>query len=395
MENGVLVRKVWYNMRILFYVIGNSHRSNYLTGDNIRYGGGSASGTDTSSILVAEYLAKIGHDVVFACEKTLIGETSRGVKYTNLNLDQIENKEFDILVSMLWVDDYNTIPAKITKSVIYWSHMQWIYGFDNLTKYTEENNLKLGVVHISNWEKFHTEETYINYPNKNNILTTLIPNPVADDIIEKVHSLPIKRRPHKFIFHPAWARGGGIAYDVVNQLPWKDKELHTFSYLMDIDINWGRETSIEPDSFLKIHGGVDKLTLFSHLMESEYFVYPLYTPYQDVHKDTFSCVIAEAIAMGCIVLTYPLGAVPEYFGDKCVWLDLPDGFSVEDMQNESLSKDFDGAFKNTDNIIQKINYLENNPELKQEIRSGSKEYIVSNFSVNKIGVMWQEFIERL
>ena len=56
-------------MRIAFIVIGNSRRSNYLNGYNLRYGNGGGSGTDTSSVLIAEHLAKAGHEVVFATDK--------------------------------------------------------------------------------------------------------------------------------------------------------------------------------------------------------------------------------------------------------------------------------------------------------------------------------------
>ena len=56
-------------MRILFTVLGNSRRSNYLDGETLRYGNGGGSGTDTSSIIVAEQLAAQGHDVVFCSDK--------------------------------------------------------------------------------------------------------------------------------------------------------------------------------------------------------------------------------------------------------------------------------------------------------------------------------------
>ena len=55
-------------MRIVFTVIGNSRRSNYLNGETLRYEGGGGSGTDTSSIVVAEYLASQGHEVVLVTE---------------------------------------------------------------------------------------------------------------------------------------------------------------------------------------------------------------------------------------------------------------------------------------------------------------------------------------
>ena len=78
-----------------------------MNGHNLRYGGGGASGTDTSSILVGEYLAKQGHEVVIVTDDLdeplkndfiaaggtyIPGSESYGVKYTNINFDGIENK---------------------------------------------------------------------------------------------------------------------------------------------------------------------------------------------------------------------------------------------------------------------------------------------------------------
>ena len=56
-------------MRIAIIIIGNTRRNNYINGYNLRYGGGGASGTDTSSILIAEYLANQGHDVVVCTDR--------------------------------------------------------------------------------------------------------------------------------------------------------------------------------------------------------------------------------------------------------------------------------------------------------------------------------------
>jgi glycosyltransferase involved in cell wall biosynthesis len=219
------------------------------------------------------------------------------------------------------------------------------------------------------------------------IKTTLIPNPIMDDIINEVSNLNLPRKSHKFIFHASWARGGNIAFDAVNQLDFPDKEFHAFDYLMTI------HDYKEP--FFHRHDGVDKLTLFKHLAESEYFVYPLYTPYEDVHKDTFSCVVAEAVALGCTVITYPLGALPENFNDYCIWLSAPEGVDMAKMQGDALSKDFDGKFKCTDNIINIINYLEENPHIKENIRQQGKNYILSKFNTSTVGDMWVDFINDL
>ena len=392
-------------MRIAFIVIGNSRRSNYLNGYNLRYGSGGGSGTDTSSVLVAEYLAKQGHEVVFVADKLepkleeeykakgriyIPGEEFYGVKYTNDNFDGIENKEFDILVSMLWFQDYDKLPITVTKGLIYWSHMQWVYGIDHIKNYVKDNNISLGFVHISEWEKKMTgglTESIKNNEVNTNVQISLIPNPIMDEMInEVVYSKPIRKK-HKFIFHAAWARGGNVAIEAVRKLNYPDTEFHAFDYLM--------ATHNHQDSFFNLHNGVDKKTLFSNIAESEYFIYPLYTPYQDVHKDTFSCVVAEAIALGAIVVTYPLGALPENFGEFCQWLDFPEGVDVQKMQNEALTKDLDGKFTITDNIVAKIKYLEENPQIKEDLRSRGKDSIISRFNVNTIGQMWTDLINKL
>jgi glycosyltransferase involved in cell wall biosynthesis len=392
-------------MRIAFIVIGNSRRSNYLNGYNLRYGSGGGSGTDTSSVLVAEYLAKQGHEIVFVADKLepkleeeyklkgrvyTPGEEFYGVKYTNDNFDGIDNKEFDILVSMLWFQDYDKLPIKVTKGLVYWSHMQWIYGIDHIKNYVKDNNLSLGFVHISEWEKKMTggiTESIKNSEVNTNVQISLIPNPIMDEMInEVVYSKPT-RKPHKFIFHAAWARGGNVAIEAVRKLNYPDTEFHAFDYLM--------ATHNHQDSFFNLHNGVDKKTLFTNIAESEYFIYPLYTPYQDVHKDTFSCVVAEAIALGAIVVTYPLGALPENFGEFCQWLDFPEGVNVEEMQNESLTKDLEGKFTITDNIVEKIKYLEENPQIKEDLRNKGKNSIISRFNVNTVGQMWVDLINKL
>jgi glycosyltransferase involved in cell wall biosynthesis len=316
------------------------------------------------------------------------GKKVRGVIYTNLNFDGIENKEFDILINSLWFSKYRELPIKVTKALVYWSHMQWIYGIQEMIDYSKENNLKLGFVNISEWEKEMTQRVVEIAKNQlSNIKQTLIPNPIMDDIVNEVlESNPVKKS-HKFIFHAAWARGGNVAVEAVRQLNYPDTEFHAFDYLM--------ATHAHQDSFFKIHNGVDKKTLFTHLAESDYFIYPLYTPYQDVHKDTFSCVVAEAIALGAIVVTYPLGVLPKNFEGFCQWLDFPEGVDPEIIQKEALTKDLEGKFTITDNIVKKIKFLEENPQIKEDIRRRGKDYILEKFNVNRIGEMWINFINEI
>ena len=390
-------------MRIAFIVIGNSRRSNYLNGYNLRYGGGGGSGTDTSSILVAEYLAKQGHDVVFSSDKLddhliesykdkgiiyVPGEEYYGVKYTNIEFEGIENKSFDVLISMLWFHDYDKLPITVTKSIIYWSHMQWVYGTKELVTYADSNNISIGLVHISEWEEKMNKDVFPHIQSLyKNCKKTIIPNPIFDEIINEVIDENIQKKKNKFIFHALWTRGGNVAVEAVRKIELENKEFHAFDYLMVIH---GHE-----DSFFYNHQGVDKKTLFRHLAESEYFIYPLYTPYKDVHKDTFACTVAEAISLGTIVLTYPLGALPENYKDYCVWLDPPPNTDLDLMQTQTLSKDEEGLFNYTENIVDKINYLENNPEIKEHYKNIGKKYILDNFNIEKVGKMWENYINQL
>jgi len=392
-------------MRIAFITIGNSRRSNYVNGYTMRYGGGSCSGTDTSVILIAEYLSKFGNEIVVATddlEPELKDEYRKleinydygyyynGVSYTNLNFDGISNKKFDILISMLWFENYDLLPISVSNSLIYWSHMQWIYGIDSIVNYVKKHNLNLGIVHISDWEKKMTgnvSRTIQENLGEESVKIETIPNPIMDEIIDEIlKEKPIKK-PHKFIFHASWARGGDIAYSAIDKLTYEDKEFHAFDYLITIPSNDAK--------FFYKHDGVDKKTLFKHLAESEYFIYPLYTPYQDVHKDTFSCVVAEAIALGVTVITYPLGALYDNYKDYCQWLQLPIDFDLETVQNEPLTKDLDGKFKIDENIVHMIHYLEQNPQAKNLVKDNGYNYITSKYKLETIGNMWLNYIENL
>jgi hypothetical protein len=65
------------------------------------------------------------------------------------------------------------------------------------------------------------------------------------------------------------------------------------------------------------------------------------------------------------------------------------------MQSEPLSKDLDGKFTCTSNIVEKIKWLEANPQFKEEIRRKGKDYIFGRFNSNKVGTMWADFISEL
>jgi glycosyltransferase involved in cell wall biosynthesis len=214
-----------------------------------------------------------------------------------------------------------------------------------------------------------------------------IPNPIFDEIINEVKSENLKKKKGKFIFHATWPTGGNVALDAVRQLDIEGKEFHALDYFISVDNH--------QDSFFHNHKSCDRKTVFKHLAESEYFIYPLYTIHKILRKDTFALTVAEAIAMDTIVITYPLGALPENYKDYCVWLDAPPGANLEELQMADLARDEEGLFLHTKNIVDKINYLESNPEIKEQYRNKGKEYILENFNLNTVGKIWDDFITKL
>lgn len=392
-------------MRILFLVIGNSRRSNFLNGDTIRTGGAGASGTDTSSILVGEYLASPeggSHEIVISVDplEPLLyakyteegksfppGSTCRGVTYTNPSMEGIENKTFDILVNMLWFSDYQSLPIQVTKAIIIWCHVQWFYGISELIQYAHQYKLRCGVVHNSEWcRSFNVHH--------GNTVSQMIPgsqqvtiyNPLLTELLEEI-PVNLNREVGKVVFPASWGRGGSVALDTVRELTIPNKSFHAFDYLMCIHDH--------KDAFFHKYEGVDKRTLFQHLSNSDYFIYPLYTHYENVHLDSFSCIVAEALASGAIVLTYPIGALPEIYKDYCIWLELPEGFTQEYIQTQQLLPDPQGAFKKTSHIVHKINYLEQHPEEKETLRYKGREDILQRFNIQTIGSQWVDFINQL
>lgn len=362
-------------MRIAFVLVGNISRSGPINGYNIRYGGSSSSGTESSVIYVAEYLSKNNYDVTIALESCNEPNLNNGVFYTNFNFDGVSNKTYDILISSLWFEKYNELPITINKALIYWYHLAWGYGYDEIIKYVKSNNLKLGTISVSQWAYKHNSD--LNNIFKHNgleLIEEIIPNPVATDIIQEVLQNSPNRHAHRFIHFGQWSRGGDVALNAIKELNFEDYEFQSFDYIDTIK-------------------GIDKKTLFTIAASSEYFIYPQITHGRLIYKDTFSVSIAEAIGLGVIVLTYPLGAVPEYFADFCQFLDYPPDVDIEKLQTERLSEEPKLCY--TENIVKKINWLEDNQHIKEEIRNKGIKYISDTFNIDKIGILWNNFFKKI
>jgi len=219
-------------MRIAFLVIGNTSRNGVITGRNIRHGGSSCSGTESSVIYVAEYLRKIGHEVTIALEVCQTPEICDGVLYTNFSFDGDDTKEYDILVSCLWFDKYDMLTIKVTKSIVYWYHLAWGYAMNELVSFAQKNNLNIGTVSVSKWAKTENDSYNIVFKNSGRkYIEEIIPNSLDVNLIKSIWSRNIPRKQHKIIYFGQWSRGGDVAKKAVYELGWDDLEFQSFDYL--------------------------------------------------------------------------------------------------------------------------------------------------------------------
>lgn len=362
-------------MRIAFVVVGNVNRSGDITGEKIRYEGSSCSGTESSVVYVSEYLSSIGHDVTVALEFCKNPQMSNGVFYTNLLFDEVKFKEYDVLVTCLWFDGYKNLPIKVKKSVIYWYHLAWGYAHNSILEYASVNKLSIGSVSISNWAFGENKQYNDLYKNHEyGYHETIIPNAIDTNLIKNILDKNIPRKKHKVIFSGQWSRGGDVAEESVRNLNWTDLEFVHFDYINH------EKTAL------------DKSKLYYHLAESNYFIFPSLTHRKLVYQDTFSVSIAEALALGVNVVTYPFGAIPEYYGHHCHFIKFPDGLDIDTLKK---SRVFEAPqLTETKHIVDLVNHIDSK-DVSVQHRFSQFEYINQQFNINKIGNMWNLFIDKL
>jgi hypothetical protein len=370
-------------MRILFVLVGNEGRNGPVTGDTIREGGVGASGSDQSVVMVAEELVRQGHDVTVATSKTTPGANVRGVLYTNLEFEGVEDRTFSVLVTMLWFAALDQMPVIVTDAVVVWCHMQYVYSIGEIERYARKHSLRLGAVHVSEWEKRHTQACL---DGMGGVQHVTIANPIMLDVADAVLSEGIERKPHHVAFTAAWCRGAEVTRDAFLVLDWQDGEFHTNDYTLCT-------LSMYTDPRIKEHGSCDKRELFRRLAACEYFVYPQVNVDGNVHKDTFGCVVAEACAMGCIVLTYPLGALPEAFPGCCKWMEWPEGVNTTNLNGEPGSCDM--ALADHHHVAREMDRLDRDVDAKNGLRKTGMRHVRENYGISKVGEKWEVFLKDL
>lgn len=374
-------------VRVVFFLTGNEHRNGQVNGNTIKEATG-ASGTDQTTIMVAEYLASLQHyDVTIASPNGgHPGSVINGVTYTNLQFMNVVDNVYDILINTLWFEDFQSLPIIINHAIISWCHCPYLYGFDKIKQMITTHSLKYGIVHLSQWCK--NLNTCLAHALDPLVFEDVIPNPIMTDVVtqvwEEIDNGQIQRNERDFVFHAEWRRGGDLAVKVLDQLGWHDSKIYACDYLMRRPMS----------SQVCALGAIGKRQVFEYIAKCGYFLYPLVSPECEMHKDTFACVVAEACAMGAIVVTYPVAALPETYNDCCIWLDFPpDVSNPEHLVTQPLSHD--PALNKVEHIIETIQKVDSNPTLKENIRTKAKEFVLSKYNIQVIGRKWDEYLKRV
>lgn len=378
---------------VLFVTTGTEVKETCdIDGDGIRFGGKGVSGTEQSMISVAEQLASYGLRVVVAFPKANHKKMCRGVEYFDLfKRNTYIHDDFDMMIVPGWFKRFDllknvTIGMKFAidrvrvsvsndsrgvhnnRGIIgIWLACQFYDNRPLIEGFYGNNSVDKVLIHVSEWSKravcsSMTAGGYDNYKQ------VVIPNPYID--IGEDSTL-VDKIPGSFVFHACWERGGSVAERIVKKCGGRlyRCDYHNPNFCMD------------------------KSKLYDVLKRCEYFVYPLVLLSGSVHRDTHACVVAEAMAHGVIVLTYPIAALKtSYPGDSMIYVDFPEGAKVEELMSDAPSvTDFSLLSESAvDKFCEKIKFLEANPWLKQQIRERAKNWVKNKFSEREIGKQWIE-----
>jgi glycosyltransferase involved in cell wall biosynthesis len=93
-------------------------------------------------------------------------------------------------------------------------------------------------------------------------------------------------------------------------------------------------------------------------------------------KETDSCVVAEALLHEVIVLAFPVGALPENYGDNIIWIPFPSNANIPSINDPKDTLEPELVSEEVINSIQQIIYeLDANPSRKEDIRKRGKQHV--------------------
>lgn len=362
-------------------------------GETSRFKNVGVCGTVQTTILIAEYLASKKH-IVDIYSNNIVKSTYNNVNYKNINELNI-NTEILIVPSHICFTDYDKSInlQKIKKFIILYQCTEFVEEDSLINFKNKYQNIEIIGVYPSEWTK---NASYIYKIDHIFNKKYVIPNPLMLDVLQSKDIINFERKLN-FITNCTFERGGYFSLKVLNSLPIIPNKITIMDYLINIDYEISTFNNIINN--IEIIPSADKETVLTKLGESSYFLYLLTLPSGIVHKDTFACCVAEALAMGTIVLTWKVAALPEMYPENSgiVYMPFPKNVNISSIDGiNSYEKTIEQNLLSEDAkqiVINTIMELESNPDRKKELRLKGIEYSRNHYRSEVVCKQWDDVIE--
>lgn len=374
-------------MKFLFYIPHDANAHTTWDGAMVRDKGVGVSGTHLATIVAAEQLA--ASDPNNKCTVLYNGNNkiANGVWYPARDAD-LRGMRYEVLCIPSWTGENMLSRQRVVQllegnpigRIIVWFHcpycMPAMQEFLVAIKQGLGRDISIDYLHIASWSARNVKRMLEGNRVINNSSTRhyIIPNPLMDDVLPALTTVQLSKPQKDFVFIASIERGGGVAQNVHNILRGRDK-------------SWG---SFITHDYTKKDVQLDKVGVYEALKGARYFLYPLVLPSGKVHRDTFGCCVAEAIAMGVEVVSYQIGALPEHFGDMIHWLPLPGGLNTEYF-NENIDDRFVTELVSDEQIGVIVAFMEEldmTYESRRQKRLQDMIMVRNKFSSVNIGELW-------
>ena len=282
----------------------------------------------------------------------------------NTNLfSTMNNLQHVVLVS-------HTLP--VSHIVQYLKNIKW-----------EKNNIILSVVYLSHWTKEYIQH---NFPDIISCFdkTVVIGNPLISDLYTRPLVTAI---PWSFVFFATWERGGEVALATFKKIRVVEPSatFHIASYYPNLPPESCQEG-------IYVYDSLGKAQLCELLSKSAYFIYPLNLPNGHIHKDTFACCVAEAIAQGVRVVTYSQGSLFELYNGLIDFIPIEYPNIKDCIENYNFMA-FEPWLTSDDATSNIANYVLNEMTSMSEDERWRRAQKVRNiYGSDVLGQKWYDFI---
>lgn len=321
-------------------------------------------GSETWCVQLAEAFNKKGHNTTVLCNCET-HQTQSGVQYINyyeIN-DVLSQQKFDlIIISRYYTNLLSGIDYyKTSNNVFIQAHDHYIQG-DDINKIKTFPCFK-GVSTLSAYQERSLHDTcHIDWNNM-----VRIGNGVDPKLFENLNYTPINQR---LLFSSDYRRGGSILKDKI--VP----SLINAGVNIGVDFCSYTPYDIEQNEYTNVLGNLSKESLYKEMSNRYCWFYP------SIFNETFCITMIENIMCENDIitpLTYGLSSVIEPFIDDV---------SMKHRFDGSGDEFWDGVNEATERINESINNHEKGEELRKEL----KNYVLSNYTWDRIADKWLKLI---